>query len=303
MVERDEQSPSVNDDSSSAGPAQGDSGRASGGSGTGALPGAPVPDDYSALLAALGHHLDHHPPDEIMVLLRAEMERRELQAYASGWRDAAAHYERALAEARVANGRSLRLVERASGQAVVIPLRHDEREAAARKATDDATTGDGDGDSSGGTGDRAVSGDRRPTATPPALVPKSPGSPRSRACVRHAATPPTATTRPTATAPPTATTRERRASREERPHVAVRHGSSGRAVRPSGNRPTDVLRPKRCRNVRSQRIMEGPGVTGEVVLGVEFAVSAGATLAAGRGCPAALARTRRALDAGLARRP
>ncbi|MGW0939216.1 hypothetical protein [Streptomyces sp. NPDC002666] len=87
-----------------------------------ALP-ADGPDTLSGLLAALGRHLESHAPDEVVVLLREEMERRELRAYSSGWRDAAAHYEPALQEARAAGGRALRLVRGVPGQAAVIPLR------------------------------------------------------------------------------------------------------------------------------------------------------------------------------------
>ncbi|MCX4770511.1 hypothetical protein [Streptomyces sp. NBC_01285] len=83
---------------------------------------ADEPDTLSGLLAALGRHLETHAPDEVLVLLRGEMERRELRAYSSGWRDAAAQYEPALREARAAGGRTLRLVREASGQAAVIPF-------------------------------------------------------------------------------------------------------------------------------------------------------------------------------------
>ncbi|MGR8008940.1 hypothetical protein [Streptomyces hypolithicus] len=54
------------------------------------------------------------------------MDRRELLAYASGWRDAADQYEPALEQARrIAQTRRLRLVGRTPGQAAVIPFPQD----------------------------------------------------------------------------------------------------------------------------------------------------------------------------------
>lgn len=127
---------------------------------------ADEPDTLSGLLAALGRHLESHAPDEVMVMLREEMERRELRAYSSGWRDAAAQYEPVLQEARAAGGRTLRLVSKASGQAAVIPLRRQGGGAAGRAREDDPAeerTGPAPG------------GERRtgPTPSAPALVPKS----------------------------------------------------------------------------------------------------------------------------------
>ncbi|MEV8229707.1 hypothetical protein AB0P41_27255 [Streptomyces sp. NPDC079167] len=132
------------------------------------------PDTLSGLLAELGRQLESHAPDEVMVLLREEMERRELRAYSSGWRDAAAHYETALQEARAAGGRALRLVRGVPGQAAVIPLRQQGRDAAARRPDDRNREG-------GGVDERAAlpgpvtGGERadRPQAPAPALVPKS----------------------------------------------------------------------------------------------------------------------------------
>ncbi|WP_328895795.1 hypothetical protein [Streptomyces sp. NBC_00236] len=123
-------------------------------------------DTLSGLLAALGRHLESHAPDEVVVLLREEMERRELRAYSNGWRDAAAQYEPALQEARAAGGRTLRLVSRATGQAAVIPLRRQPGGAADRAREDDAA-----GERTG----PAADGERgtRPAASAPALVPKS----------------------------------------------------------------------------------------------------------------------------------
>ncbi|MEI7034167.1 hypothetical protein [Streptomyces pratensis] len=91
--------------------------------------GTPAPETYSALLAELGGLLDGHEPHEVAVLLRAELERRELLAYSHGWRDAAAHYEPAVEAARTANQRTLRLVgpTRTPGQGAVIPFRQEAR--------------------------------------------------------------------------------------------------------------------------------------------------------------------------------
>ncbi|WP_149183943.1 hypothetical protein [Streptomyces sp. TRM49041] len=81
-------------------------------------------DDLPRLLATLGEYLERHGPEEVVVLLREEIERREFQAYGEGWRDAAAVYERALQETRTAAGaaRGLRLVRRGSGRGEVIPF-------------------------------------------------------------------------------------------------------------------------------------------------------------------------------------
>lgn len=127
------------------------------------------PDTLSGLLASLGRHLESHAPDEVVVLLREEMERRELRAYSSGWRDAAAQYEPVLREARAAGGRSLRLVREASGQAAVIPLRRQ-----ASGAADRTREGDAAEERTARTGP-AAGGERRsrPAASAPALVPKS----------------------------------------------------------------------------------------------------------------------------------
>ncbi|MEU6956664.1 hypothetical protein [Streptomyces sp. NPDC045714] len=90
----------------------------------GAAPaGDPAPETYAALLAELGGLLDAHEPHEVVVLLRAELERRELRAYSHGWRDAADHFEPAVEAARAASLRTLRLVGRARGRAAVIPFR------------------------------------------------------------------------------------------------------------------------------------------------------------------------------------
>ncbi|MFE7568282.1 hypothetical protein ACFU76_15185 [Streptomyces sp. NPDC057539] len=83
----------------------------------------PPPGDLRALLDSLGRSLEDHEPAELVVLLREEIERRELRAYASGWRDAAEQYESALEQARAtARSGRLRLVGRTPGQAAVIPF-------------------------------------------------------------------------------------------------------------------------------------------------------------------------------------
>ncbi|MEV6423007.1 hypothetical protein [Streptomyces sp. NPDC051662] len=83
----------------------------------------PPPGDLRALLDSLGRSLEDHEPGELVVLLREEIERRELRAYASGWRDAAEQYESALEQARAtARTGRLRLVGRTPGQAAVIPF-------------------------------------------------------------------------------------------------------------------------------------------------------------------------------------
>ncbi|MFB4422567.1 hypothetical protein C5F59_015895 [Streptomyces sp. QL37] len=135
---------------------------------------ADAPDTLSGLLAALGRHLESHAPDEVVVLLREEMERRELRAYSSGWRDAAAHYEPALQEARAAGGRALRLVRGVPGQAAVIPLRQQDRDAADRHA-DDRNREGGGADGRTARPGPAADGERgdRPQGPAPALVPKS----------------------------------------------------------------------------------------------------------------------------------
>ncbi|MFE2295138.1 hypothetical protein [Streptomyces sp. NPDC059452] len=100
-------------------------GASTGHSGTGPGPAGP-PDGFSDLLATLGAYLENHPPADVAVLLRAELERREFRAYANGWRDAADQYEPALEQARrIAQNRRLRLVGRTPGQAAVIPFPQD----------------------------------------------------------------------------------------------------------------------------------------------------------------------------------
>ncbi|MET8659098.1 hypothetical protein [Streptomyces griseus] len=117
----------------------------------GAAPaGDPGPETYGALLAELGRLLDAREPHEVVVLLRAELERRELRAYSHGWRDAADHYEPAVEAARAASLRTLRLVGRTPGRAAVIPFRPEGRDGEPRAAgrgaglpADDERPGDG----------------------------------------------------------------------------------------------------------------------------------------------------------------
>ncbi|MET8497764.1 hypothetical protein [Streptomyces microflavus] len=127
MVEREERPRSTaGDPVPPAGP--GDAVPPTGPGGSGTPPaGAPEPETYAALLAELGALLDAHEPHEVVVLLRAELERRELRAYSHGWRDAAAHFEPAVEAARTANLRTLRLVGRTPGRAAVIPFRQEDR--------------------------------------------------------------------------------------------------------------------------------------------------------------------------------
>ncbi|MFS0696584.1 hypothetical protein [Streptomyces nitrosporeus] len=182
-------------------------------------PGDPedTPDGLPGLLAALGRLLESHAPEEVLVLVREELERRELRAYSSGWQDAAAHYEPALEEARAARGRALRLVRGVPGQAAVIPLRRydgpDNPGAGPDGGPDDGPDagpdpGPGDGgragDGAGGRG--AAAGPAaprgrtdRPSGTAPALVPKSrssrvPTIPRLRPPARRPAEDTTGTT-------------------------------------------------------------------------------------------------------------
>ncbi|MET8056223.1 hypothetical protein [Streptomyces microflavus] len=134
MVEREERPRSTaGDPVPPAGP--GDAVPPTGPGGSGTPPaGAPEPETYAALLAELGALLDAHEPHEVVVLLRAELERRELLAYSHGWRDAAAHFEPAVEAARTANRRTLRLVGRTPGRAAVIPFRQEDRAGEPRDA-------------------------------------------------------------------------------------------------------------------------------------------------------------------------
>lgn len=118
MAEREDRARSAAQDPPPSGPGT-----------AGAAPpaGDPGPETYAALLAGLGELLDAHEPHEVVVLLRAELERRELRAYSHGWRDAADHFEPAVEAARAASLRTLRLVGRTPGRAAVIPFRPEGR--------------------------------------------------------------------------------------------------------------------------------------------------------------------------------
>ncbi|MFC8271693.1 hypothetical protein ACFUJR_03950 [Streptomyces sp. NPDC057271] len=110
---------------------------------------SPVPpDDVPGLLALLGELLEKHAPEEVAVVLREELDRRETAAYASGWRDAAEAYAPALEEARRLGRRPLRLVGRTPGQAAVIPFPHERADAVA-SSPDDAPPTPRTGEESG----------------------------------------------------------------------------------------------------------------------------------------------------------
>ncbi|MFE9258963.1 hypothetical protein [Streptomyces sp. NPDC006879] len=84
--------------------------------------GTEASEDLPGLLAQLGRLLGERSPSDVAILLREDIERRELRAYAHGWQDAAAEYGPALEEARLGRTRPLRLVGRTPGQAAVIPF-------------------------------------------------------------------------------------------------------------------------------------------------------------------------------------
>lgn len=101
----------------------------------------PAPPSASArlhtLLETLGRHLEDHAPEDLLLLLREEMERREFDAYASGWRDAAEQYESALERVRAAGGPGVPLPGgRTPGQAAVIPFPRDHPQAPERRSPD-----------------------------------------------------------------------------------------------------------------------------------------------------------------------
>lgn len=83
--------------------------------------GGMPPSDLAQLLAAVGVLLGSHSADELVVLPREELERREFAAYGQGWRDAAAQY---LQRAEWADGLpAADAGDRTPGQAAVIPFR------------------------------------------------------------------------------------------------------------------------------------------------------------------------------------
>ncbi|WP_328329637.1 hypothetical protein [Streptomyces sp. NBC_00455] len=87
--------------------------------------GQPPPGDLTQLLAAVGALLEGHAADDLVVMLREELERREFAAYGRGWRDAAAQYHQ-LVE-MVGRVRTGETGGRVPGQAAVIPFRRRER--------------------------------------------------------------------------------------------------------------------------------------------------------------------------------
>ncbi|WP_371791179.1 hypothetical protein OG285_14715 [Streptomyces sp. NBC_01471] len=90
------------------------------GGGTGQPPG-----DLAQLLATVGALLEGHAADDLVVMVREELERREFTAYGRGWRDAAAQYHQ-LAE-WVGFVQAGETGDRVPGQAAVIPFRRRER--------------------------------------------------------------------------------------------------------------------------------------------------------------------------------
>ncbi|MFC7217093.1 hypothetical protein ACFQLX_02730 [Streptomyces polyrhachis] len=81
--------------------------------------------DPEALRGELEALLEAHSPDEVVVLSRAQLQRREYQAYASGWQDAERDLRPALERARMsAEVGRLRLVFEAeeADPATVLPF-------------------------------------------------------------------------------------------------------------------------------------------------------------------------------------
>ncbi|MET9429883.1 hypothetical protein [Streptomyces sp. NPDC003036] len=173
--------------------------------GRGPVRGLPEPaDDLPALLATLGRYLEGHAPDEVVVLLREELARREFQAYVNGWRDAADEYEPVLEEARrIAQTRRLRLVGRTPGQAAVIPFPQGEGPAESAESAGAAEDGpDTPPESPGPGAEASASAARRRRgrggASDDAGKPPAPTPARSRATNADAAAP---TARPAEAAP------------------------------------------------------------------------------------------------------
>ncbi|MFE2374848.1 hypothetical protein [Streptomyces sp. NPDC059398] len=86
--------------------------------------GPPPPGDLAQLLAAVGALLESHAADDLVVLVREELERREFAAYGRGWRDAAAQYHQLAGRAGEDGDEP---GDRVPGQAAVIPFRRKER--------------------------------------------------------------------------------------------------------------------------------------------------------------------------------
>ncbi|MFD7284916.1 hypothetical protein [Streptomyces sp. NPDC059863] len=119
------------------------------------------------------------------MLLREEIERRELRAYASGWRDAAEEYESALEQARAtARSGRLRLVGRTPGQAAVIPFPQEAPQEAPQGDAQEDPVRDHPGVRDGG--EPAPMADPRtdPRADPRTAEPRPPTEPVKPAFVR-----------------------------------------------------------------------------------------------------------------------
>lgn len=170
-------------------------GEVPGGRGAGPEPTEP-PDGLSALLAALGAHLERHSPAGVAVLLRSELERREFLAYANGWRDAADRDEPAPEQARrIAGSRRLRLVGSTPGRPAVIPFRQDAPASAADEGAPAATPAPARRApewawQSGRSGSPRRAGRRRRTGAPrDRRRTRTPGRPRRSGAVRRTAGP------------------------------------------------------------------------------------------------------------------
>ncbi|WP_328318859.1 hypothetical protein [Streptomyces sp. NBC_00388] len=83
------------------------------------------PGDLAQLLASVGALLGSHAAEDLVVLVREELERREFVAYGRGWRDAAAQYHQSAEGADAV--RAGEAGDRVPGQAAVIPFRRRER--------------------------------------------------------------------------------------------------------------------------------------------------------------------------------
>ncbi|MGD9485034.1 hypothetical protein WDH52_17555 [Streptomyces sp. TRM70308] len=144
--------------------------------------------DLRALLTTLDALAEEHSPADLVILTRAELERREFRAYAGGWQDAEETLRPLVDDARAAGARRLRLIASESGPADVLtfPFQPDEGAEA-----DPASEGDdtGGGGRPGGRA-RAADGPRSPgphferkrrrsrAPTIPPLSPRVPGQPR-----------------------------------------------------------------------------------------------------------------------------
>ncbi|NEA43609.1 hypothetical protein [Streptomyces sp. SID11385] len=105
------------------------------------------PGGLPSLLETLAGLLERYAPEDLVLLPRAELERREFRAYGSGWRDAAAEHRTP----------APRPPARPPGQAAIIPFRRRDTPAEAPP-------------------EEAAPPKRRPSPTPahrPVLAPKS----------------------------------------------------------------------------------------------------------------------------------